>query len=426
MTEAAVSRHVVIVGASLAGTRTAQSLRTFGYPGPVTLIGAETELPYDRPPLSKSLLKGEWSESSVARVRLVTQAELDELGVELRLGSAAAGLDTAARLVRLADGTTVPYDVLVIATGAAARPSPWLPPSGVYQLRTLDDARAIAARLALGEPVVVVGGGFIGTEVAAAAVGHGCAVTVIDPVPEPMARLVGPEIAGRLVDLHRRNGTQTRFGVGVAGIEGKAGELTVELDNGERLTASTAVVGIGSVPSTGWLAGSSVTLDDGVVTDQFLRAVGVDDVYAVGDVARWPHQGRDAHVRAEHWTNAVDQARYVAEAIARGVEAGYEPTDYVWSDQYDWKVNAYGWRDPAGHSIVIGDLETGGRVAVVHADAGGAACGAVTVNWPRALNQARRTAAGGASAEAVAEAIRQLPAPRQPAPGQPAPGQPAP
>ncbi|MFC1405202.1 MULTISPECIES: NAD(P)/FAD-dependent oxidoreductase [Streptacidiphilus] len=409
MTEAATDRHVVIVGASLAGTRTAQGLRAQGHTGPITLVGAEAELPYDRPPLSKKLLQGEWSESSVDGIRLATRAELEELGIELRLGTAAADLDPQARLVRLADGTTVRYDVLVIATGAAARPSPWLPESGVHQLRTLDDARAIAARLALGEPVVVVGGGFIGTEIAAAASGRGCAVTVVDPVPEPMARLVGPEIAGSLVELHRRNGVQTRFGVGVVGIEGKAGDLTVELDSGERLAASTAVVGIGSVPSTGWLAGSGLKLDNGVVTDRFLRAIGFDDVYAVGDVARWPHPGHGTDVRAEHWTNAGDQARYVATAVTQGAAAGYEPTDYVWSDQYDWKVNAFGRRDPAGHSVVVGDLQADGRVAVVHADASGAACGAVTVNWIRALNQARRLLAAGASAEDVVEAIRQLP-----------------
>ncbi|WP_326818536.1 FAD-dependent oxidoreductase [Streptomyces sp. NBC_01762] len=408
MTEAAVDRHVVIVGASLAGTRTAQNLRVLGHTGRVTLVGAEAELPYDRPPLSKRLLQGEWSEAAAQEIRLATQEELDEREVELRLGSAAVGLDSAARLVQLADGTSVPYDALVIATGAAARPSPWRPPSGVYQLRTLNDSRAIAARLALGEPVVVVGGGFIGTEIAAAAVGYGCPVTIVDPLPEPMARLVGPEIAGSLVELHRRNGVRTRFGTGVVAIEGKAGELTVELASGERLAASTTVVGIGSVPSTDWLADSGLKLDNGVVTDRFLRASGADDVYAIGDVARWPHPGRGVDVRAEHWTNASDQAMYVATALTRGVEAGYEPTDYVWSDQYDWKVNTFGWRDPAGSSTVIGDLQADSRAAVIHTDAQGAACGAVTVNWVRALNQARRLLAAGASSDSVVDTIRQL------------------
>ncbi|GAA2705959.1 NAD(P)/FAD-dependent oxidoreductase [Actinoplanes palleronii] len=408
MADATPDQHVVIVGASLAGTRTAQGLRALGHTGPITLIGAETELPYDRPPLSKTLLSSDWSASAVDEVRLISTAELDQLAVELRLGTAAAGLDTAAKLVRLADGAEVGYDVLVIATGAVARPSPWNPASGVLQLRTLADARAIAERLALKEPVVVVGGGFIGTEIAAAAVAAGCPVVVVDPVPEPMARLVGPEIAGSLVGLHRDNGVTTRFGVGVIGITGVAGALTVELDTGERLPASTAVVGIGSIPATDWLTGSGLTLDNGVVTDGFLRAVGAADVYAIGDVARWPHPGRGQQVRAEHWTNASDQARHVATAIARGTEAAYESTDYVWSDQYDWKVNAVGWRDPRGSSTVIGDLAEGGRVAVVHADAGGAACGVVTVNWVRALNQARRRLMAGEPGATIVEALRQL------------------
>ncbi|MGW3312947.1 NAD(P)/FAD-dependent oxidoreductase [Streptomyces sp. NPDC001073] len=406
----AVARHVVIVGASLAGTRTAQSLRALGHAGPVTLIGAEDELPYDRPPLSKRLLAEDWSESLVDEIRLAGKAELDELDITLRLGCAAVGLDTSARLVGLADGSTVAYDVLVIATGAAARPSPWRPASGVFQLRTLDDSRAIAGRLTLGEPLVVVGGGFIGTEIAAAARARGCAVTVVDPLAEPMARLVGPEIAGALVDLHRHNGVTTRFGTGVVDIEGEAGRLTVALDDGEKLVASTVIVGIGSVPATDWLTDSGLGLDNGVVTDGCLRAVGHENVFAVGDVARWPHAGRGTEVRAEHWTNAGDQARYVASAVVTGTATEpYVSTDYVWSDQYDWKVNAFGWRPSEGRSVLVGDLEADGRVAVLHAAADGGLCGAVTVNWVRALNQVRRLSASGTSLDEAAEAVRRLP-----------------
>ncbi|MEV6345931.1 FAD/NAD(P)-binding oxidoreductase [Actinoplanes sp. NPDC051851] len=232
---------------------------------------------------------------------------------------------------------------------------------------------------------------------------------VVDPLPEPMARLVGPEIASSLVGLHATNGVQTRFGVGVVGISGHAGDLTVELADGERLATSTAVVGIGSVPAVEWLTGSALKLDDGVVTDGFLRAIGAPgDVYAVGDVARWPHPGRGVEVRAEHWTNASDQARYVAAAIVSGADTAYESSDYVWSDQYDWKVNAAGWRDPAGSSTVIGDLDALGKAAVVHADAVGAACGVVTVNWVRALNQARRRLTAGESHAAIVEALQHL------------------
>ncbi len=402
-----VDPHVVIVGASLAGTRSAQGLRTLGHTGPITLIGAEKDLPYDRPPLSKHLLASDWSDAVIEGNLLITRAELDELAVDIRLGTAAVALDAATRTVTLDDGSSVPYDVLIIATGAAARPSPWNPPSGVLQLRTLDDSRAISARLALKEPVVVVGGGFIGTEIAAAALKAGCPVTVVDPVAEPMARLVGPEIADILVDLHLRNGAETRFGVGVVDIQGEAGALTVVLDDGTRLQASTAVVGIGSIPSTSWLVDSALTVDNGVLTDPFLRAIGADDVYAIGDVARWPHPGRGQDHRAEHWTNASDQARYVATAITGGDVQPYDSNDYVWSDQYDWKVHSVGWRDSAGGSVVIGDLLEDGRVAVIHADADGIACGAVTVNWVRALNQARRLLAGRGTAMALVEELRQ-------------------
>lgn len=407
MTGSGAARHVVVVGASLAGARTVQGLRAQGHSGRITLVGAEAELPYDRPPLSKGLLTSEWSDATAEGNRLVTRAELDELDVDVRLGIAATGLDTAARTVALADGSTVPYEILVIATGAIARPSPWQPASGVFQLRTQNESRAIAARLALGEPVVIVGGGFIGTEIATAAASLGCSVTVVDPVAEPMERLVGPEIANLLVDLHRRNGVEARFGVGVADIRGEAGALTVVLDDGSQIEASTAVVGIGSIPSTDWLVGSGLTLDNGVLTDRNLRAIGADDVYAIGDVARWPHQRRGVDVRAEHWTNASDQARYVATAIALGTTEGYDPSDFVWSDQYDWKIHSVGWRDPAGSSIVLGDFESDGRVAVVHADADGFACGAVTVNWVRALNQVRRALATGGPAEAIVNDLRQ-------------------
>ncbi len=402
MTQVNSDRRIVVVGASLAGTRAAEGLRMFGHTGPIVLIGAEAELPYDRPPLSKDLLKSDWSDEVVESFRLSTAEALEAASIELMLGVAATALDTAARTVTLSDGSVVEYDVLIIATGAIARPSPWRPESGVYQLRTLDDSRAIATYLKTGRPLVVVGGGFIGTEIAAAAVGFGCEVTVVDPVAEPMARIVGPEVAGSLVALHERNGARARFGVGVTGIEGVEGELSVLLDDGTRLETGAAVVGIGSVPSTGWLEGSGLAIENGVLTDGHLRAIGAEGVYAIGDVARWPHAGRGTDIRAEHWTNASDQARYVAMALTQGVPGRYDSTDYVWSDQYDWKVHTIGWRDPAGSSIVVGDLAEDGRSAVVHATPDGAVAGVVTVNWVRGLNLARRLLASGGSAERVA------------------------
>jgi NADPH-dependent 2,4-dienoyl-CoA reductase/sulfur reductase-like enzyme len=399
-------RHVVVVGASIAGLRCAQSLRSAGFDGPLTLIGAERHAPYDRPPLSKALLLREWSDGAAAAARLADPDELDRLRIALRLGVPAERVATEERVVTLADGSSVRYDVLVAATGATARPAPWSPRSGLCVLRSLDDAYAISTRLALGEPVVVVGGGFIGTEVAAAARLRGCPVTVVDPVPEPMARLVGKEIATSLVALHRRHGTTTRFGTGVVAVEGQAGALWVTLDDGTRLGASTVVVGIGSVPATGWLAGSGIALDGGVMCDEYLRTRGAQDVFAIGDVARFPHPGTRRTARSEHWTNAVDQARFVADAIVHGAHERYLPSDYVWSDQYDWKVQAVGWQDPFGGSVRVGDLAAEGRTATVFTDVDGVACGAVTVNWPRALVQCRRLLARREVASALVDELR--------------------
>lgn len=408
MTPVQADSHIVIVGASLAGTRVAESLRTFGHSGPITLIGAESELPYDRPPLSKDLLKSDWSDEAVESVRLVTTELLEEANIDLRLGVAATGLSPDTRTVTLADGSTIHYDVLIIATGAFARRSPWQPESGVFQLRTLTDSRKLAAWLRGGDSLVVVGGGFIGTEIAAAAVGFGCDVTVVDPVPEPMARIVGPEVAGSLVDLHERHGAKTRFGVGVTDIQGSEGALTVVLEDGSLIEAGAAVVGIGSVPATEWLEGSGLELNNGVLTDGHLRAVGAQDVYALGDVARWPHPKRGIEVRAEHWTNASDQARYLAAALAQGGDEPYAATDYVWSDQYDWKVHSIGWLDPQGASRLVGDIAADGRVAVVHATENGEVAGVVTVNWVRALNLARRLLAANASTDDIVAELEQL------------------
>lgn len=404
----ATDQHVVVVGASLAGTRAAENLRMLGHTGPITLIGAEPELPYDRPPLSKDVLKSDWSDETVIANNLATLESLTEARITVMLGTPATSLNTGTQTVTLADGTTVNYDTLIIATGAAARPSPWQPESGVYQLRTLEDSRALATRLRSGEPLVVVGGGFIGTEIAAAAIGFGCDVTVVDPVPEPMTRIVGPEIAQILVQLHQANGAATRFGKGVTDITGREGALTVHLDDGTTIETAAAVVGIGSIANTAWLADSGLTIDNGIITDEYLRAVGAENIFAIGDVARWPHPGRNSLVRAEHWTNASDQARFVANLLINGPSAPYDSNDYVWSDQYDWKVHTIGFRAADGTSTIVGDLDTHGKTAAVHLSPTGEVTGVVTVNWVRGLNTARRQLAAQANAESITAELQQL------------------
>jgi phthalate 3,4-dioxygenase ferredoxin reductase subunit len=383
-------RHgVVIVGSSVAGVRAARTLRAEEYPGRIVLVGEEPELPYDRPPLSKQVLTGAWP---AERASLLTAQAAADAGIELRLGSPARALDPQARLVQLGDGASLPYDDLVIATGASARPSPWQPPSGVYLLRTLADCLALRKRFAAGGTVVMIGAGFIGAEAAAAARSAGCDVTLVDPVPVPMERPLGPVVGALLADVHRRHGVRTRFGVGVQAVSGQAGDLTVALTDGSELRAETVTVGIGARPNDSWLHNSGLLIDDGVVCDEYLAAAGTEHVFAVGDVARWPHPEPAALVRAEHWTNAADQARCVARNIARpGAPEPFRPSDYVWSDQYDWKVQLAGHRARAVAQWVIGTPEADRpQVTVLHADATGRLCAAVCLNWPKAFVQCRR------------------------------------
>jgi NADPH-dependent 2,4-dienoyl-CoA reductase/sulfur reductase-like enzyme len=385
-------RTAVVVGSSVAGVRTVRALRSEGFDGEIVLVGAESELPYDKPPLSKQFLSGE---RDASRISLLTEADAAALDVQLRLGARAVHLDVAARRVVLADGSWVPYDACVVATGAAARPSPWGARSGVHVVRSLGDSTNLREDLLLGGAIVVVGGGFIGAEVAATAHRLGGAVTIVDPLPAPLARVLGPEVGGLFAGLHERHGVATRFGTGVTSIEGESGDLEVRLTDGTVLRAATVVVGIGAVPNDRWLASSGLLVDDGVVCDEFCRAVDATDVYAVGDVARWWHPGHGEHVRVEHWTNAVDQAVCVAHNIAHPDDPReYRPVEYVWSDQYDWKIQIVGRPATATGYQVIGDFGADRpRAAAVYTDSTGRLTAAVTVNWPRALVECRRLVA---------------------------------
>ena len=384
-----MSRTVVVVGSSIGGVRTAQALRSEGFDGRIVLVGEESQLPYDKPPLSKHFLTGQWDAD---RVLLLTEDKAADDGIELRLGSPATRLDVAARTVHLADGTALEYGSAVIATGASARPSPWRPESGVHVVRTMEDSRQLHAQLADGGPVVVVGGGFIGAEVAGSARGLGHEVTVVDPLPTPIGRVVGPEIGRYFTELHHRHGVETRFGVGVEGIEGRAGDLRIRLTDGSQLQAATVVVGIGAVPNDGWLADSGLPIDNGVLCDQYSRALDAPDVFAVGDVARWFHPDHHEYVRVEHWTNAVEQGVCAAHNIAHPDDLrAHHPVEYVWSDQYDWKAQIVGRPIHGTRHELVGELSgERPRAAVLYADDTGRLCGAVTVNWPKALVLSRR------------------------------------
>ncbi|MCW2636069.1 MAG: phthalate 3,4-dioxygenase, ferredoxin reductase subunit [Blastococcus sp.] len=416
-----MTRTVVVIGSSIGGVRTAQALRSEGFGGRVVLVGEEAQLPYDKPPLSKQFLTGQWD---VDRVLLLTEEKADKDSIELRLGVPATRLDIAARQVLLADGASLEYDSAVIATGASARPSPWRPESGVHVVRTLDDSRRLQARLSDGGPVVVVGGGFIGAEVAGSARALGHEVTVVDPLPTPIGRVVGPEIGRLFSELHHRHGVVTRFGVGVEAIEGAAGDLRVRLTDGTQLQAATVVVGIGAVPNDGWLADSGLPIDNGVLCDQYSRALDAPDVYAVGDVARWFHPGHREYVRVEHWTNAVEQGACAAHNIANPDDLrAYRPVEYVWSDQYDWKAQIVGRPNHGTRHETVGSLSAGNpRAAVLYTDETGRLCGAVTVNWPKALVQCRRLVTDGAPFDDALAKVSALTPPSGRSAGEPVAG----
>src|SRR5690606_5210034 len=296
---------VLVVGSSAAGLTTAEALRRKGYRGKLTVLGAEKHLPYDRPPLSKQVLSGEWEPE---RTQLRPEAQLTSLDIEFVLGDPAAGLDVGERTVRTASGRELAAEAVVVATGVRPRAlSGQDQLAGVHVLRTLDDAIALRDELLGASRLVVVGDGVLGAEIAATARGLGPEVTMVGPQQAPMAGQLGPQIAGFLAELHVENGVQLRLGTGVEELVGRDDEVTgVRLADGEELSADVVVVAVGAEPATDWLADSGLQVDDGVVCDSRCRAA--DGVFAAGDVARWHHEQLGVLVRLENRTNATEQA----------------------------------------------------------------------------------------------------------------------
>jgi 3-phenylpropionate/trans-cinnamate dioxygenase ferredoxin reductase subunit len=404
-------RTVVVVGASLAGLRAAETLRREGYDGRLVLVGAEAHEPYDRPPLSKQVLAGEVDVDRIA----LRQAGYDDLDLDLRLGVRAVALDAGAREVTIApdrgprteaDGPgpaeAIPFDGLVVATGAAPRLLPSMVgapvPDGVFVLRSLDDALAVRDRLAGGPKVVVVGAGFIGSEVAATCRMRGLDVTVLEALPAPLVRGLGPVLGAVCGELHRDHGVDLRLNVGVAGFEGAGRVERVRLDDGATVDADLVVVGVGVAPVTDWLDGSGLTVDDGVVCDSTLLAA--PGIVAAGDVARWPNPLFDGEVaRLEHWTNASDQGVAAARRLLHGDGAApdeFAPVPFVWSDQYDRKIQTAGqFRGDDVMEIVHGSLEERRFVAVFGRE--GRLVGTLGFSMPAKLMQYRRMIAERAS-----------------------------
>lgn len=341
---------VVVVGASLSGLRTVEALRSGGFDGEVVLAGAEEHLPYDRPPLSKQVLVGK---KTRADADLMTREELDELEVDLRLSTTGSDLDVAAGTVAL-NGAAESFDHLVIATGARPRPLPFgQGVAGVHALRTVEDCAVLGAALEAKARVVVIGGGFIGSEVAWAAVSQGCATTVLEMLPTPLYQSLGPEVGSMVAAMQQEAGIELITGHGAAGLRQEDGRVTgVDLDDGRILPADLVVVGIGVVPETTWLEGSGLELDNGVACDEQLRASGHRNIRAVGDVARWYHPGLGRRVRVEHWTNAAESASHAAAGIL-GSDAAYDPVLYVWSDQLGHRIQVLGLPGPGDEFRVV-------------------------------------------------------------------------
>lgn len=394
---------VVVVGGSLAGIRGAEALRRFGFEGRLVLVGAEAERPYDRPPLSKEVLRGD---REPEQIRLNRPEDFDALELDLRLGVAAESLDPGERSLRLANGERIAYDGLLIATGARARPLPGTPAlGGVHTLRSLDDCLAIRSALDAGPRIAVVGAGFIGAEVTATCRQRGLEVTLIEALETPMARLLDPRIGAVCAAAHRDEGVDVRLGVGVVAIEGGERVERLRLSDGSVVAADLVVVGIGAVPETRWLESSGLALDDGVLCDATC-ATAAPGVVAAGDVARWHHPVYDAPIRLEHWTNAVEQSEAAAQRLLAGAEAAepFAPVPFVWSDQYGLKIQAAGRIQPDDEMLVAhGSLEERRFVALFGRD--GRLTGALAINRVRQLMGYRRMMRSGATwEEAVAAA----------------------
>jgi NADPH-dependent 2,4-dienoyl-CoA reductase/sulfur reductase-like enzyme len=353
-----VSSRAVVVGASLAGLRAAEALRREGHDGPLTIVGGEAHLPYDRPPLSKQVLTRKTEPDGTA-LHMDASIEADWL-----LGVDATGLDIDRRRVLIDDRDDLPFDKLVIATGAHPRMLPGAPPgNGVHYLRTLEDSVALRDELAGASHATVIGAGFIGLEVASSAHELGLSVTVLEALPVPLERAIGADMGAALAEWHRRRGIDIRLRTGVETIEGSGRVEGVRLDDGTVVATDLVIVGIGVQPTTAWLSGSGVDIGDGVVCDSKLRvSVGGKtrpDIVAAGDVARWFHVGSGAMVRVEHWTNATEQGEAAGTALARPDEAGdYAPTPYFWSDQHGVKLQFVGEARPGDDvSLVEGSID---------------------------------------------------------------------
>ncbi|HKA82608.1 MAG TPA: FAD-dependent oxidoreductase [Acidimicrobiales bacterium] len=367
-------RTLAIVGASLAGAKAAEAARESGYDGRIVLIGDEAGPPYERPPLSKAVLRGE---ADPASTRVHADRFYEDHDIDLVTDRVAA-IDTATRRVELSDGDTVAFDAAVVATGAEPRrlAVPGADLRGVRHLRTVDDSVRLGEAIRASSRVAVIGAGWIGSEVAASAREMGADVVLIAPSPVPLGHVLGDEIGEVFRRLHADHGVRLRLGAGVGALCGAGAVEEVVLTDGTTEPADLVVAGVGVTPRTAIAAGSGLAVDNGIVADQYLET-NVPAVYAAGDVANaWhPHYGR--HLRVEHWANALNQGTTAGRNVA-GWREVYDRLPYFFSDQYDLGMEYVGFGSPSDDLVVRGDLDAREFIAFWHRD--GAVTAAMNVN----------------------------------------------
>ncbi|MDT5371565.1 MAG: hypothetical protein QOC62_5996 [Mycobacterium sp.] len=383
-----MTKRIVIVGGGLAAARTAEQLRRSAFDGSITIVGAEGHLPYDRPPLSKQVLRSELDD-----VTLKPREFYDDNKITLALGSAVRSLDTGAQTVTLDDGSLLEYDDVVIATGLVPRRIPSFPAlPGIHVLRSFDESMALREEAGAARRAVVVGAGFIGCEVAASLRGLGIDVVMVEPQPEPLASVLGEQIGALVSRLHRAEGVDVRTGVGVDSVTGRDRVEKVALTDGSELDTDLVVVGIGSRPATDWLEGSGVEVDNGVVCDRVGRT-NAPHVWALGDVASW--QNATGHqARVEHWSNVAEQARVlVPSLLGQELPSNLVVVPYFWSDQYDIKIQCLG--EPEADDVVH-LVEDDGRKFLAYYERDGVVAGVVGGGMPGPVMKSRGKIAAGA------------------------------
>lgn len=381
-----MTHRTVIVGAGIAGVSAAAAMRRSGYEGDIDLLGAEPELPYRRPPVSKEIVRGE---KTPDEIRIKKPEWYEQQSVTLRTGVTVASIDTDEHVVRLADGEEVGYDQLLLATGGRAR-SPWSA-AGVRTLRSLADAPRLQAELTPGSHLIVVGAGLIGSEIAASARTLGCEVTLLETAALPLPRLLPPELGELYVDLHKSEGTDLHTGVLVSSIEDEGSETVVRAADGRTWSAPVVVVAVGMEPNVELAEAAGIEVANGIVVDELGRT-SAPGVFAAGDVANQPNGVLGGRHRVEHWQGAQNHGTSIGKVMAGG-EDPFVEVPWCWSDQYGHNLQVTGWPETSHELVVHGSLDD--RDFIAYLLDNGVVRGAVGIGRPRDIRAAEKWIAAG-------------------------------